>query len=150
MAVLDLRQLAQEAEQKTAPVESKEEPLVKRTVDFQVEYQDPESGKTLSGQFAGKVLTADDKTKVGRILANLAGRTKFDDMPEAWKLWAEAIANCAIRLTDKPGWFDTKAGEDDRLLWAVYGRLLEHEQAFFRANNASGDGSPEQTGVVIR
>lgn len=149
MAVLDLRQLAQDADQAAVP-EKKEETLVRRTVEFHVDYTDPETGKTIGGLFVGKVLTADDKTKVGRILANLAGRTKFDDMPENWKMWAEAIANCAIRLTDKPSWFDTKAGEDDRLLWAVYGRLLEHEQTFFRANDAAGDGSSQQSGVVIR
>jgi hypothetical protein len=150
MAVLDLRQLAQEAEQKSSPVESKEEQLVKRSVTFNVEYHDPDTGKVLEGQFTAQVLNADGKTKVGRILSNLAGRTKFDDMPDAWKAWADAVANCAVRLTDKPSWFDTKAGEDDQLLWAVYGRLLEHEQAFFRSNHAAGNGETEQPSVVIR
>lgn len=149
MSTLDLRNLADAV--RDVPVQPTEKPeLVARTVTFTVSYTVPQTGKVLSDSFTGTIVGREGKAIEGRIKALLAGRFRFDDMPEDWRWWASAVAYCEARLTVKPAWFVEHADEDERLLNAVYGRLLEHEQAFFRADVSEGAGEAERPVVVVR
>jgi hypothetical protein len=149
MSTLDLRNLSDAV--RDEPVQHVEKPeLVTRTVTFSVSYTVPQTGKVLSDSFTGTIIGREGRAKEGRIKALLAGRFRFDDMPEDWRWWATAVAYCEVRLTAKPAWFADHSDEDERLLQAVYGRLLEHEQAFFRADVSESDGAEERPVVVVR
>lgn len=147
MSTLDLRNLS-EAVRDTAVPEPEKVALTERTVTFPVTYRTPQ-GKVLTGPFTGTIVGREGKATEGRIRALLAGRFRFDDMPEDWRSWATALAYCDVHLKEKPPWFEEHSSEDERLLWAVYGRLLEHEQAYFRSDLSQGSGEAEKPVVVV-
>ena len=132
------------------PPAPEEDALVGREQAFEVRYKDPESLQLLTAVFVGRVGDKETKVLAGRIMAQLAGTSRFDDMPDGWKEWAEAVAVCATRLTTKPEWFDNKGPSDDALLFAVYGRLLEHERSYFRAATLESDPAAGFSRVDIR
>lgn len=123
---------------------------VGREDTFTVDYLDPSSGERLTGSFTSRVPNADTKTRAGRIMAKLSGDTRYDDMPDVFRVWAWAMATCATQLIKKPSWFDVKAGEDDALLFAVHGRLEEHASRYFRRDDLAGDSAEGQPRVAIR
>ncbi len=131
------------------PADEDREP-VGREDTFTVDYLDPATGEKLTGLFTGRVPDADTKTRAGRIMARLAGETRYDDMPDVFRVWAWAMATCSTQLIKKPSWFDTKAGEDDALLFAVHGRLEEHASRYFRRDDLESDSAQGQPRVAIR
>lgn len=145
---LNLTKLAQAAQDMPAGVP--EDELVGRERAFEVRYKDPESLQLLTATFVGKVGDKESKVLAGRIMSDLAGTSRFSDMPDGWQEWAEAVAVCATRLVSKPAWFDDKGPSDDALLFAVYGRLLEHERLYFRSATLESDPTAGLSRVDIR
>lgn len=151
---LDLRQLAQAAEQEVSeakaepsPVDERE-PLTPRDISFSIEYDSP-TGEDLNATVRSVVLDADGRMAKTRVMQQLGRGLVFDTLPQEDRYRIDALSRVAVQLKDAPQWLIDAVGEDLDLLVNVNNTLLEHENRYFRGNLRKGKDSEIKTRVRV-
>lgn len=130
-----------------APVaESGYKPLIGRSTPIVVEWTNPETGelKSWSGHAA---IPVNAETSRGRIVAALTGGVAWEALPADLRGLAVARAYCATGLASPPPWLIDAASNDPALAMRLGGALAAHEQAFFLADDGSGDATTRRCAV---
>ena len=129
MSTLDLRGLRDMGE--APPEPSPEAPVVPAALSFRVRYSSPE-GERFEAALVSKVLDGDERLKVARICAKLAGGVRFDLLPGVDQARINALAMLAIQLRDPPEWVERWAAKDDALLGRLAEVCADHSARYFR------------------
>lgn len=131
-----------------APIESPEpdnkvaptKPLVERSMGIPITYTNPDTGEVSTIEVVSRV---PDEEELDAIHAEIRRRLRnaaWNTMPEWMILRAMALATCWVQIKNAPDWFMTRIGEDGKLLFDVYGRLVEHNSTYFPGDQ--GEGTP--------
>jgi len=132
---------------------------IARTKQFWISFRSELDGQLYEGQFTTKKLSIKDLAAIGVRKVQLNGGYYYDeDRPgvgvDPQTDWMNSmISHLEIALIQAPMWFNVKEMIDGKLLGAVFEKVMEFENSFFRssgesANIASGSqnvGSPEST-----
>ena len=131
-----------------APIESPEpdnkvaptKPLIERSMGIPITYTNPDTGEVSTIEVVSRV---PDEEELDAIHAEIRRRLRnaaWNTMPEWMILRAMALATCWVQIKNAPDWFMTRIGEDGKLLFDVYGRLVEHNSTYFPGDQ--GEGAP--------
>lgn len=145
-APLDLRALRQATE--PAPALQKAPVLLGTTTQLAIKYAAPD-GQVYEDTITIRVSTVDDKVRIGRMQAYLAGAEPYDKMPSDWQAWAKAHATLATLIDDPPDWLSKWAPEDELLLFSIYNKIYQHEALFFRADLSARGGKAGERLVLV-
>ena len=137
-ATLDLRDIRNASDK---DITADEEELVKREEVFSVKYTDP-SGKVHSANVVSRILTGEERNKVDRTAAIMAG-CPWGQLPPGAQARFLAMSQVAIQLREPPSWLEKWCVEDNALLFTLFAKLQEHESFFFRGDS---EESPEAQG----
>jgi hypothetical protein len=97
------------------------------TKTFTVQYDDPDTGKLLNGQFTVKRASLGDLGQFGIIKSQLNGGQVVDRGID----WMnEMIAFCQVTLADTPQWWDPINLYDQTLLVKVYNHVRSFQDSF--------------------
>jgi hypothetical protein len=97
------------------------------THSFYVEFKDPNTGKTLAGDFSIKRLTLAEVGRMGAEVARLNGGQQVDSTTDALHAM---IAQCKMSITSAPNWWDPENVYELALLEKVFGEVLKFERSF--------------------
>lgn len=93
-------------------------------------------------------LGVDDKARIARIEADMAGGRLWGLLPPQRQSYITAFATVLVQLKGAgkdgalPDWLVTAMGEDDDFLDKLYATVCAHRALFFGADVGSGDGAP--------
>lgn len=108
-------------------VPSSAEKKLSFTKTFNVQYNDPDSGKLLMGTFTVKRATLGDLQQHGIIKAQMCGGQNVDRGID----WMnEMISFLQVVLTDVPQWWDPTNLYDQTLLVMVYNHVRSFQDSF--------------------
>lgn len=99
-------------------------------------------GESREATVVSRIPDVEDRVKIGRLRARLAG-VPWDLLDPETRLLIDAQAVLAILLdfAALPAWFVSELGENVEVLLAVYQEVTRHEREFFRRfSEASGAG----------
>lgn len=147
MSELNLRNLKQEVKAESTSFESiikekVEEPveakLTPRELNINIEYDTPE-GKIITDTLVSRILDADTRMQMTRLVSRLSAGMLFDELPYLDRVRLLALARCFTQIKDLPAWAEEWLAVDDDLLFLLNAKLVEHETKFFRRDNSQSE-----------
>lgn len=153
---MDLVELKRKEEEKEAAAKSKKTKLkdlgkapekkpeseiaaTKRKETIKISYEN-EDGKVLTSECTSLVMDSDMRLRFERIQSELAQGINFAQVGYDVMQRHQGLARIIVQLQDAPEWVLKAAGEDLVFCYELGGRLVKHENMFFRYPNAYGEG----------
>lgn len=124
--------------------------LVPREMPFTVRYRGQEAVVISVG-----CLGVDDKARMARIEADMAGGRLWDLLPPDRQSYLRAFATVAVQVRgtgkdgEMPDWLNKALQEDDALLGALYDKACAHRALFFGADVGAGQGDSSEPRFLI-
>lgn len=137
-------ELDRKEESPEAVVEKLDDPKLKETYDFTIDYTNAR-GRTWRGPFTNKILDFDDISKVGIIKANMFGGMPIHCFDAYTIDHNEKLAHLTVSLVSRPDWCEggkLSRLKDKGLLDAIYAEVSSHEVTFLgsETDQKAGDG----------
>lgn len=126
---------------KASEVEQDDDPRNKPAYTFQLDYTDTR-GFRWAGTFTSNILTIGQRQQVGIIRARLAAGLDASKLDAETTLLNEALATLTMALSAQPEWAqDLLSLTDPDIIYLIYGKVLDHENYFFRRGSAEASSS---------
>lgn len=128
---------AQQAGMEAAPIGN--------TKDFYVKHTSAMDGKVYEGTFTCKKLSIRDLTQLGVRKVQLNGGYHYDEKKPGCGIDPETdfmnqmMSHLEISVIRAPLWWDLNTMIDSELVGAVYKKVAEFENSFFRSNRGQND-----------
>ena len=123
------------------------EPLPEREHAFVLRVHMADGEK--EGTCVCRITGVEDRLRMGRIRARLAGGIPFDFLDAATRTLIDAQAVVAISVIEKPKWFDEVVESRPDVLLAVYEEVQRHDAAYFRSDVPAGGGKARVPMVAV-
>jgi len=104
-------------------------------------------GQQLEGTCTSRILGTEDRLRLGRARARLAGGLPWESLNPETRVLIDAQVAVAFGLVDRPDWLPRVLEERTDVLLEVYGEVARHEAEFFRRHLSPGAG-PAQPPLV--
>lgn len=122
------------------------DPRHSREWTFELDVTDSR-GTQWTGTFTNRILNVGEQQSVHTISARLAGGVPYETLSPAAVRLNEALAHMAVSLAAPDGTFrgpawarDLRTQDDVALVGAVFDKVVEHENAFFRLQPSQEGG----------
>jgi len=122
--------------------------FTKRESVWTIDVTEPGSGKRFVGTFTSQVPSLRGQDEIALLAAQLAGGVAYQAIAPAARYRMQMFAAFTVMLLKRPDWFSQPAEflEEDVPL-AVYDRMTEHIQTFFRRRAPQAGGAAADAGV---
>lgn len=139
-----LARVRDEEVRKEALEEAKDSDFTKQLAWFTIDVVEPSTGKRFSGKFLSKIPALDAREEIGLTVAHRSGGLPYNALPEGTRYRLEMMATFPVMLSKRPDWFKSPgAFLDAAVPAAVYAKLLEHLDVFFRPRPDTGGSGQE-------
>lgn len=135
---LDIREVEKKVDARIQELKPKD--FAERIESFEVNYQDGKKIKKTTLQ--SKIMDADARSKYDRVLASLSEGVAFDNLPLETRNRYICLARLVCQVIKSPEWLLEKASEDIEFCFALGGKLVSHEQRYFRYYDAKDETTP--------
>jgi hypothetical protein len=116
-----------------------------KALHISVDLGDEERNVTLIAH----VLDEEARIQRGRDLVKAAGDITFDDLPAASRIRLWMLTTVRLSLKDCPAWLNTRMGQHDELLFAIFEEVDALERAYFRRNMGASESNEERATFSI-
>tara|TARA_B100000575_G_scaffold294646_2_gene312631 strand:+ start:5909 stop:6373 length:465 start_codon:yes stop_codon:yes gene_type:complete len=142
---MDLRKIADNADEPQQSVKKAEKPLTSREIQFTLLY-DSGAGER-EAVLTSRVMTGDERFKASRIAADIAGRP-WNLLPVNVQVHAVSLGTIAVQLRDCPDWVLNAAQEDEELAVMLFTSCRGHDDRWYKRSGQ--EGTEGETGARIR
>lgn len=147
--MLDLTQL-QESVHNRSPEKTVDElaaALVPRELAIDIKYISPD-GVTNTATVINKILSGEERTKVGRLTASLL-QSSWEATPPLIRTFCTTLAWIMLSIDNRPKWLDRWMQEDETLLYSIYEEVQRHERRYFRGDDNEGSAPETEQRVFV-
>lgn len=124
--------------------EAKDSDFSKPVAWFTVDVIEPSTGRRFAGKFLAAIPTIDEREEIYLAVSRRTGGLPWASLPDLARTRLEMLATFPIVLRKRPEWFNAPGSFRDQVVpEAVYGRILDYFQEFFRPRADSAGGSEE-------
>jgi len=96
-----------------------------------------------------RLLSFEERTYAARLVAAELGGMPWESFPEDEREGARARAYCRVAWPNEPPWLQQAFRDDDEFSVALYGRLKELRDAYFRGDHGAGEAATVEPRVVF-
>jgi hypothetical protein len=141
-SVPSIEEAAAKVQEEDKLQESDDSPMAQEQYTFELDYTSG-NGRKYKGTFTNKILTPQDRIRVGQMQAALTGNTPWDALDPETQYFVGMVSQLQISLVKKPDWFimsGAKAMRDINVLNKVYTEVASHEAFFRKPGETEGPG----------
>lgn len=121
--------------------------LTKQEAAWTLTVTDPVTEKELTGTFVSRMPTLKERTLANLLAAQQCGGVAWDSIPPETRTSVRRLAEFTLFLKERPAWFaDPESFFTEHVQLAVYSKIVEHWNTFFRHGRSTDGGPAEGSG----